>query len=237
MGTKLKKQVINNIAPVTLDECVYMSDGTTLKDKFLNIGGTDWSNLKWVAFGDSITDETVKEADKKYCHIIVEKTGINMVNFGVGGTGYKRRENEGTCFYQRMANIPKDADLITILGSINDWLPLNEYSEGYDGFTEGNASDTIENNTLCGYINKTLDVAIQRCPDAKIGLITPPPSKLTVNLDIIRSAIKKVAEYRNIPYLDLWKVSQMRPNDDVFAQLFPLVATLPWRILQLRVLL
>ena len=178
----------------------------------------EFKGKKWVAFGDSLTDATILEADKKYCHIIAEKTGLEHINFGVGGTGYKRKENEGICFYQRMANIPKDADLITILGSINDWLPLNKYHEGYDGFTEGDASDTIGNNTLCGYINKTLDVAIQRCPDAKIGLITPPPSKLTLNLDIIRSAIKKVAEYRNIPYLDLWKVSQMRPNDDVFAQ-------------------
>lgn len=220
MSTKLKKQVINSVAPVTLDECVYMSDGTTLKDKFSNMntkGGTDWSGLKWVAFGDSITDETLTGADKKYCHIIAEKTGINMVNFGVGGTGYKRRENEGTCFYQRMANIPSDADIITILGSVNDWILLNTHAGNYDGFVTGKVTDTLENNSLCGYINKAIDVAREVAPNAKIGIISPNTSDLNDKyVGMILETLPLVAEYRCIPYLDLTKVDQLRPKDEIF---------------------
>ena len=217
MSTKLKKQVINNIAPITLDECVYMSDGTTLKDKFLNIGETNWSNFKWVAFGDSITDETIKEADRKYCHIIAEKTGINMVNFGVGGTGYKRRESDGACFYQRMANIPADADIITILGSVNDWTLFNEYNGSYDGFVQGNVTDTLEDNTLCGYINKCIDVARETAPNAKIGIISPNTSFLSEKyVGMIRETLPLVAKHRGIPYLDLASVDQLRPTDATF---------------------
>ena len=39
MSTKLTKKVIDGIAPVTLAECVYIGDGTTLtlKDKLSSI--------------------------------------------------------------------------------------------------------------------------------------------------------------------------------------------------------
>ena len=171
--TELKKKVINNIAPVTVDECVYMSNGKTLREQVL-----PWKGLKWVAFGDSITDASLTQADRKYCDIIAEKTGITLVNFGKGGTGYKRREDEGTCFYQRMANIPSDADIITILGSVNDWSLFNSNNDSYDGFVQGSVTDTIENNSLCGYFNKCIDVAREVAPYAKIGIITPNTSNI-----------------------------------------------------------
>ena len=211
--TELRKKVIDNIAPVTVDECVYMGNGKTLREQVL-----PWKGLKWVAFGDSITDASLTQADRKYCDIIAEKTGITMLNFGKGGTGYKRTEDKGTCFYQRMSGIPSDTNILTIFGSVNEWSLLNPHAGNYDGFVEGNANDTIESNSLCGYINKAIDVAIATAPDVKIGLITPPTSKLTNRLDLIRSAICKVGEYRCIPVLDLWKVCQLRPNDPVFAQ-------------------
>lgn len=214
MSTKLEKKVIDGVAPVTMDECVYMRNGNTLDKQLF-----PWVNLKWVAFGDSITDETLTQADKKYCHIIAEKTGINMINFGVGGTGYKRRESEGTCFYQRMANIPTDTDIITILGSVNDWVLLNANASDYDGFVVGAVTDTIENNSLCGYINKCIDVAIETAPNAKIGLIGPNKCKLSDKyVGMIRDTLPLVANYRNIPYLDLWKVDQLRPTDTTFAE-------------------
>lgn len=215
----LKKQVIDGIAPVTMGGCVYLNNGETVEEKINTISGTDWGNLKWVAFGDSITDETLTQASKKYCHIIAEKTGINMVNFGKGGTGYKRTEESGTCFYQRMANVPNDADIITILGSVNDWTLLNTNSSGYDGFVQGNVTDTLENNTLCGYINKTIDVARERCPFAKIGIISPNTSELSDKyVGMILETLPLVAKHRKIPYLDLTSVDQLRPKDVTFAQ-------------------
>ena len=210
--TELRKKVIDNIAPVTVDECVYMGNGKTLREQVL-----PWKGLKWVAFGDSITDASLTQADRKYCDIIAEKTGITLVNFGKGGTGYKRREDEGTCFYQRMANIPSDADIITILGSVNDWSLFNSNIDSYDGFVQGSVTDTIENNSLCGYFNKCIDVAREVAPNAKIGIITPNTSKLSDKyVAMINETLPSVAKYRGIPCLVLSSVDQLRPNDPIF---------------------
>ena len=59
--TVLNKKVIDNIAPVTVDECVYMRNGRTLREQIL-----PWTGLKWVAFGDSLTDGTMTQANRKY---------------------------------------------------------------------------------------------------------------------------------------------------------------------------
>ena len=172
-----------------------------------------WKGKKWVAFGDSLTDATIN-ATKKYYKYIEEKSGITVTVLGVGGTGYYKTADNGTAYYQRMANCPTDADIITIFGSVNDWNALKQ------GIIQvGTASDTLENGTYAGYINKCIDVAIEKAPYAQIALVTPMdyhglPSD---TLETIASTIKTVAVSRKIKYLDLYHESGFRVNDATYA--------------------
>lgn len=174
-----------------------------------------WSGKKWVAFGDSLTDESIN-ADKKYYRYIEEKTGITVVVMGAGGTGYYKGYDSGTAYGQRMANVPADADIITIFGSVNDWHTKSANVE------MGNASDTMEAGTLAGYINECIDVAIEKAPYAQIALVTPMDYKglPSDTLEGIANIIKAVAAYRQIKCLDLYHESGFRVRNPIFATVY-----------------
>ena len=174
-----------------------------------------WSGKKWVAFGDSLTDETIN-ADKKYYRYIEEKTGITVVVMGAGGTGYYKGYDSGTAYGQRMANVPADADVITIFGSVNDWHTKSA------GVEMGNASDTVEAGTLAGYINECIDVAVEKAPYAQIALVTPMDYKglPSDTLEGIANIIKAVASYRQIKCLDLYHESGFRVRNPIFATVY-----------------
>lgn len=174
-----------------------------------------WSGKKWVAFGDSLTDETIN-ANKKYYRYIEEKTGITVVVMGKGGTGYYKGYDIGTAYGQRMANVPADADVITIFGSVNDWHTKSANVE------MGNASDTMEAGTLAGYINECIDVAIEKAPYAQIALVTPMDYNglPAYTLEGIANIIKAVAAYRQIKCLDLYHESGFRVRNPVFAAVY-----------------
>lgn len=174
-----------------------------------------WAGKKWVAFGDSLTDESIN-ATKKYYRYIEEMTGITVVVMGKGGTGYYRTYDNGTAYGQRMAHVPADADVITIFGSVNDWHTKSA------NVAMGNASDTKEAGTLAGYINECIDVAIEKAPYAQIALVTPMdyhglPDE---TLEQIANTIKAVANYRKIKCLDMYHESGFRVDNPVFAQQF-----------------
>ena len=174
-----------------------------------------WAGKKWVAFGDSLTDETIN-ADKKYYRYIEEKTGITVVVMGKGSTGYYKGYDSGMAYCQRMANVTADADVITIFGSINDWHTKSANVE------MGNASDTVEAGTLAGYINECIDVAIEKAPYAQIALVTPMdyhglPDDI---LEGIANIIKAVAAYRKIKCLDLYHESGFRVDNPTFAAVY-----------------
>lgn len=174
-----------------------------------------WAGIKWVAFGDSLTDGSIN-ADSKYHKRIAERTGVTVIDMGKGGTGYWRTNENGTAFYQRMANVPADADIITIFGSVNDWRTKNS------NVAIGTASDTIEDGTLAGYINECINVAQAKAPYAHIALITPLdyygiPDDIMKN---IANIIVEVAKRRRIKCMDLYHDSGFRVDDPVFAAVY-----------------
>ena len=81
----------------------------------------DWSHLKAYVMGDSLTDPAGgTHTSKFYYEYIQEKTGIQVVVDGIGGTGYHAGASTGTRFADRVKNIPADVDIVTIFGSGND---------------------------------------------------------------------------------------------------------------------
>ncbi len=162
--------------------------------------GSDlWSHVNWVPFGDSITDDgsglwMCGKAPDKYWRVISAGTGVNVYNgvwngtaFAVGGTGYYRSGNRN--FAARAAVcIPHDADVITVFGSVNDWLvarashqltttiPYAVHMTGTTGNLTGVTNpenDTLADGTLAGYINATWEEMHRRAPLAKIVVVCP----------------------------------------------------------------
>lgn len=86
----------------------------------------DWSHLTWYVVGDSLT---ARNGDaKRYYDFVQEKTGINVIVEGHGGTGYKAGITSGITFLERMKRSLKaeneegalKVDIVTIFGSGND---------------------------------------------------------------------------------------------------------------------
>lgn len=168
-----------------------------------------WVGKKWAAMGDSLTAVN-DTASAKYHTLIADKTGINVVNLGAGGTGYKKEYNGVSGFVNRADTIPLDSDVVTIFGSGND-----------GSFTIGNPTDT-GTDTLCGCINTTIERIFARIPTCKLGIITPTPWQAynpatdTNWMYRYSSAIVQICKNWGVPCLDLYHCSNLRPWDSDF---------------------
>lgn len=164
-----------------------------------------WTDKTWVAYGDSITESNYR-AEKNYHDFIAEKTGINVLNYGVGGSGYARSESAFHLRINELADV--DFDVITIFGSGNDLS---------SGLELGNASDT-DTTTVGGCINTTLDELLAIKPLAKIGIITPTPWRNNTpgdngSMETYTNMLIDIAKRRSIPVLDLFHCSTLNPNN------------------------
>ena len=168
--------------------------------------------LKWGFIGDSLTEKNSR-ALKNYIDYIVEETGIIAVNLGVSGTGYKKTEEGGTAFYQRVENIDDDFDIITIFGSGND-LSL----------TLGNVTDS-DTSTVFGCVNETIKRIYAKMPTIKLGIISPTPWVQYPNytdgnkMQLLNEGLEKICKRGSIPFLDLYNGSSLRPWDGTFRTL------------------
>lgn len=178
-----------------------------------NLVKSTLTGKKWVCVGDSLTEENDKTT-KHYFDFIREETGIVTVNFGVSGSGYARRSGENLAFYQRVLNIPSDADVVTIFGSFNDLGA---------GIDVGSVDDTGI-STLAGCINTTISNIQSIIPTVRLGIIAPTPwqaSQPTTSGGAYNyvEMLKNICERRSIPFLDLWRCSNLRPWDADFRAL------------------
>ena len=172
-----------------------------------------WLGKKWVCVGDSLTEANTRTT-KHYFDYISEKTGITTVNMGVSGTGYARGSGDNNAFYQRISSCPTDADVVTIFGSFNDLGA---------GLEIGTVDDT-GTTTLAGCINTTITNLQTVIPLVNLGIVAPTPWDTTQPSDSGQAynyvnMLKKICERRSIPFLDLWRCSNLRPWDSDFRTL------------------
>ena len=89
----------------------------------------DWSHLTWYVMGDSLTAPGHEHTEKYYYEFIQEKTGINIIVDGIGGTGYRAgySDNENSFLGRVQRAFPENdktknsnVDIVTIFGSGND---------------------------------------------------------------------------------------------------------------------
>lgn len=173
----------------------------------------EWSGYKWAAMGDSIT-EANSRATKHYMDYIQDATGIQYVNLGESGTGFKKPYQSNLPYYQRVDTIPTDSSVITLFASGNDCSQ-----------TLGTPTDT-GTNTVCGCINETIDLIRDRIVGANIGIITPTPwiqyptsdenNKMAKYVD----AIIQIGKLKGVPVLDLYHSSNMLPWEEDFRNAF-----------------
>jgi lysophospholipase L1-like esterase len=173
-------------------------------DDIRGLEPSDLKGKKWTAFGDSITNS--QASSKEYHEYIAEETGIVVTNMGVGGSGYKASSPND--FVTRSSNIPTDTEYLTILGSINDTM---------NGYTIGAATDTTA-DTVLGCVNLTIDNVLTRIPGVRLGLISPLPSATNYpslngnSLAVLSDGLKAICERRGIPFLDLYRRSNLQPQ-------------------------
>lgn len=178
-----------------------------------------WTGKKWVCVGDSLTERNATTT-KNYYDYISEVSGVTPYIMGVGGTGYSRGYDVNKAFYQRISAVPVDADFVTIFGSGND-LNIEAMSK-FDGMSWAEALGTYTDSTtdtICGCVNTCLDNYFAVMVTAPIGIIAPSPWRpyptTTPNnrMSDYVSALKQIAEYRGVPFLDLYHCSNLRPEN------------------------
>lgn len=174
--------------------------------------------LKWIGIGDSITEDNFRAAYHYWSYIVTE-TGLNFVNLGVSGSGYKAEGSGDKAFYKRVPNIATDADMITIFGGVNDIVLSNA--------TIGTETDT-GTETICGCVNSTINAIETLYPaHMPLGIISPLPCACvdtTVNLNPIQNPaddtcrmaqfveqLTLICKHKGIPLLDLFHQSNLRP--------------------------
>lgn len=177
-----------------------------------------FSGMKWIGVGDSITESNFR-AYWHYWDYVVAETGLNFVNMGVSGSGYKAEGSGNKAFYKRVTSIATDADVITVFGGVNDVV--------LSSATIGTATDT-GTDTICGCVNAALDaIEAKYKAHMPIGVISPLPCACvdtSVNLypiqnpndDTCRMAqfveqLALICKHRGIPFLDLFHQSNLRP--------------------------
>lgn len=165
-----------------------------------------WQDKIWCVVGDSLTEKNMRTT-KNYHDYIGDATGINVINMGLSGTGYANGASSNNAFYQRISNVPTNADVVTIFGSGNDMS---------SGLSLGTPTDT-GTETLCGCINTTIDNLIAIMPAVSLGIVSPtpwvgsPPTNADSGMAKYCSAMKTICENRSIPFLDLYHCSNLRP--------------------------
>lgn len=169
-------------------------------------------NLKWVAFGDSLTDAGTLNGENNYTNFVSNALGLTLVNRGVGGTGYLKTSS---AFWNRTNTIPADTDILTVFGSFNDLF--------VDNYEVGTINDT-GTDTLYGAIKKFLNNCWDINPSMIIGIITPTPWSGKWRGDKTHSdktikyveTLIDVAKYYSLPCLNLFDNSNLRPWDSTF---------------------
>lgn len=123
-----------------------------------------WSGKKWVSYGDSLTQGNTWQP------IVASKFGLVHINKGVGGSSVADGQINGVvsmCNAERIAELPSDADIVTVMGGTNDYNLTNE-GKGTPLGVFPTSSANYDTYTFYGAYLAMLQRIQQRCPNALI---------------------------------------------------------------------
>lgn len=134
----------------------------------------DFSGLKIACLGDSITAAANLEGEENYQQYsypakLGELLGAEEVcNLGIGGSSIGRYWADA--YVDRYQEIPKDADIIIVMGGTNDGFCVSDKEFG--------SLDERAYRTFCGDLDELMRGLRENYPDADIFFVTPLPNIL-----------------------------------------------------------
>ncbi len=179
----------------------------------------DFSDISIACLGDSITEASNLDSMEGYRQYsyptrLGEILGAKSVlNLGIGGSSIGRYWDKP--FVERYQEIPRDTDLIIVMGGTNDGFCLNQEDLG-----------TLEErkaDTFIGDLDELMRGLKQDYPDAVIVFATPLPNVLH---DVLRkerdyllpqvalvNVIRTLAAEYEIPVIDLYNSNLLDTHD------------------------
>ncbi len=180
---------------------IIFSSLTLFLIKLKNNYNIDYSQLTYVAMGDSITYGVCKgvKIEKPYVTLVGEDLGIGkVINAGRGGYSYVVGGAYGSIYSERVF-LNADTDIISVMAGVNDWgqgLPLGQ---------KGDKTNT----TIYGAIYMLNKYFKDTCPNAFVFFMTVlPVASYKQNIDEaysianVNNAIKEVCADFFVPVLD-----------------------------------
>ena len=173
-----------------------------------------FSDLKYLAFGDSITEGgNLESRSQAYPNVAGSILGCSVTNLAVGGSTFVRDPNKPIrhCITEDVVSFCEgdgDYDIISVAGGVNDQSL---------SFPIGTIDDCTT-ETVYGSLNIIVQTLLDRYSDAFIFLITPlkysdqyttseRPNRAGYDLSAVSDAIKAIGEKYDLPVLDLYSTS------------------------------
>lgn len=179
----------------------------------------DFSDLKIACLGDSLTEAINLEKLEDYEEyafpaVLGRCLGAGeVVNLGIGGSSIGRYWSDP--FVERYKEIPKDTDIIIVMGGTNDGFCVSKEEFGHLG--------TREKGTYIGDMDELMRGLKKNYPDALIVFATPLSNILHDYLRADRNyllpqyhfayAMILVAEEYDIPVIDLYDSNLLDSHD------------------------
>jgi len=171
---------------------------------------------KWLLIGDSNTEHNFR-ANAKYDDFISAYTGVIPTNIGKSGAGFRVYENTNYVYLNILNSFITDnpdyvPDFITIMGGTND--------VNFDGSNIGTYTDETS-ATVFGYMYLLIERIKEVYPNVPFAICTQFPqeygdsSKQTLLESFVEGEMD-FCKYRNVPCLDLFFRSGLRPNEAGF---------------------
>ncbi|VEF46831.1 phi ETA orf 55-like protein [Bacillus freudenreichii] len=170
------------------------------------------SGKKWLIIGDSITDKRHHPKTKKYHEYISDKTGCEVLEYGVSGSGFTVKES----FLERLQRTPLDVDYITVFGGTNDFR-LGSKPLGV--FRDRNSE------SFYGCLHSFFQALIKKYPTKQLSVITPLPrwresegiwNSRGETLKQYAEAVKEVTGFYGIPCKDMYSEGGIYAKNPVF---------------------
>lgn len=179
----------------------------------------DFSDIKIACLGDSITkavnlDSIENYQELAYPHVLGEALDAGQVyNLGIGGSSIGRYWADA--FVDRYEDIPKDSDIILVMGGTND-----EFCASLVEF--GNSAER-KKRTFWGDLNELMDGLKENYPHAEVIFMTPLPNSLQDYLkdqhpyliaqDKFADVISQLAQEHGMEVIDLYNSNILDGHD------------------------
>lgn len=172
----------------------------------LEFAYNEWSRIfktrKFACIGDSWTE--INATSSINWTKMLEADGANVVNLGIGGTGFARAGAENR-YIDRIASIPSDVTDIVVCASLNDMSA---------GVPIGTPTDTGTGSVL-GYVNDFFDSLLASFSGKIIHCITTGPWKVyhrgIERSDTYIDGVETICKAKGIPFVSCYDTTNLRP--------------------------